>query len=37
MKKLSTKEMVYLSFLVALNIVLSRVASIRINIVQLRA
>ncbi len=32
MKKLSTKEMVYLSFLVALNIVLSRVASIRINI-----
>jgi len=32
MKKISTREMVYLSFLVALNIVLSRVASIRINI-----
>lgn len=32
MKKISTKELVYLSFLIALNIVLSRVASIRINI-----
>ncbi len=32
MKKLSTRELVYLSFLIALNIVLSRVASIRINI-----
>lgn len=32
MKKISTRELVNLSFLIALNIVLSRVASIRINI-----
>ncbi|NLZ52437.1 MAG: folate family ECF transporter S component [Thermoanaerobacteraceae bacterium] len=32
MKKISTKELVHLSLLIALNIVLSRVASIRINI-----
>jgi len=31
-KKYSTKELVYMSFLIALNIVLSRVASIRISI-----
>jgi ECF transporter S component (folate family) len=32
MKKISTRELVYMSFLIALNIVLSRVASIRISI-----
>lgn len=31
MKKFSTREMVYMSFLIALNIVLTRVASIRIS------
>jgi len=32
MKKFSTRELVNLSLLIALNIVLTRVASIRINI-----
>ncbi|MFU0801079.1 MAG: folate family ECF transporter S component [Xylanivirga thermophila] len=32
MQKMSTREMVYLSLLIALNIVLTRIASIRINI-----
>jgi len=32
MKKFSTKELVYMSFLIALNVVLTRVASLRINI-----